>query len=58
MSVGGTSAINATAITTSNVGGGTGNQTYTGAVTLGGANGTTIALKNAETSKILPSINR
>ena len=48
MSVGGTSAINTTTITTSNVGGGTGNQTYTGPVTLGGANGTTIALSNAE----------
>ena len=40
----GTIHVNTTAITTSNAGGGTGNQTYTGAVTLGTGNDTTVTL--------------
>ncbi|MBI3506722.1 MAG: S-layer family protein, partial [Proteobacteria bacterium] len=46
LSVGGTTGLNGTAVATSNAGGGSGNQTYTGAVTLGSANGTTVALAN------------
>ena len=42
LSVSGPTDLNTTTVATSNAGGGSGNQTYTGAVTLGTANGTTV----------------
>ncbi|MGD9689201.1 MAG: filamentous hemagglutinin N-terminal domain-containing protein [Phycisphaerales bacterium] len=44
LTVSGTTAINGGSIATSNAGGGTGDQTYTGTVTIGGANGSTTTL--------------